>query len=476
MKKIISAAAAAALMLSLQCPSYAEDAVTAKQVQALITDGNLLSSKHLEDVKNHTFTDPLNVTVKGKLGSIINHADSVRVYNCDIDDLYIKYPDLNLITGYDDAIEKVKSLYPEDSESYIAPDPNDKEYSYSIDIFDGSLSAHRYKGMTDSKLTLDPERIAKAINGGGLTSPTRIRALHSGQVLVDTADGQYIINVEDEYTFDEKTLVFKADVPVPAKENWDFRVTRYLESLNQKNTVPDGENASATGFEPGDNISRFKDTPSGYKDIENGTLLCASVNMLTDLGAVTGYEDGTFRAENAVTRAEAAAMLSRLCRYEPEQPQFDDTANHWAKDYIGALSSKGIINGSNNLFMPDSNITYEQLFKITLSILGRYGDYESRNYPHSAVEAAMSAGLTKNIGAFLTADPVTRGDMAIIIGTALDTNIRTYVCHSVSQTGVAMIGINDDITLYDYIGGGELHANYFTSPEAYNDWYSGLTK
>lgn len=472
MKRIITIALAASLMLSLRCPSFAEDAVTAEQIQALAVKDNLLSSKYLEDVKNYIFTDPHNVTAKDKLESIINPADSVRIYNCDTDEIYEENPDLSVIEGYDDAIEKINALRQTECESYIVPDPKDKQNCYCIDIQDGKVNVSIF---SSSYPILDPGRIARAINSAGLPLPARIRGLHTKQVLIDTSEGQYIINAEDEYTFDRTTLVFKADVPVPSKENWDFRVKRYLESRHQSTSPPEGENTEGCSLPPGDNISRYKDAHSIYKDIEDGGILCASVNMLTDLGAITGYGDGTYRSDSAVTRAEAAAILSRLCRYEPQAPHFDDTENHWARDYIGALAARGIINGSNNLYMPDSNITYEQLFKIILSILGRYGDYEARSYPHSAVEAAINAGLTKNLGTFLTTDPVTRGDMAIITGTALDTNIRTYVCYDISKTGVVMTGLNDDITLYDYINGGELHSHYFTSPESYGEWLTSLT-
>ena len=77
---------------------------------------------------------------------------------------------------------------------------------------------------------------------------------------------------------------------------------------------------------------------------------------------ITGYDDKTFRPNNSITRAEAAAMLARLdedfkdgTRYSH---MFEDVANDfWATNYIGYLFKGGVVKGTNGNFEASREIT-----------------------------------------------------------------------------------------------------------------------
>ena len=64
------------------------------------------------------------------------------------------------------------------------------------------------------------------------------------------------------------------------------------------------------GNEGGWETMTFKDVPSNYWD-------AAAIDQISNLGLMTGYSDGTFKPDQALTRAEMAEILSRLLAMKP---------------------------------------------------------------------------------------------------------------------------------------------------------------
>lgn len=80
-------------------------------------------------------------------------------------------------------------------------------------------------------------------------------------------------------------------------------------------------------------------------------------------GWMMGY-DGLFRPDEPMTRAEAATTLVRLAGLTESSADadFDDTKDHWAKEYIAIARKNGLVSGvGGNRFNPDVNITREQM-------------------------------------------------------------------------------------------------------------------
>lgn len=76
---------------------------------------------------------------------------------------------------------------------------------------------------------------------------------------------------------------------------------------------------------------------AGFAD-NDGSWSKAVIEQANAAGIVYGYEDGTFRPNSTLTRAEAVAMIDRLLGRGPliESPQQwpDVTPAHWAYGYI----------------------------------------------------------------------------------------------------------------------------------------------
>lgn len=76
---------------------------------------------------------------------------------------------------------------------------------------------------------------------------------------------------------------------------------------------------------------------AGFPDTV-GSWAEASIRKAHAAGIVTGYEDGMFRPNGKLTRAEAAAMIYRLLGrgplYGAQQRWTDVPQSHWAFGYI----------------------------------------------------------------------------------------------------------------------------------------------
>ena len=102
------------------------------------------------------------------------------------------------------------------------------------------------------------------------------------------------------------------------------------------------------------------------------------VDTLVELGVIQGYDDGSFRPNETVTRAQMAKMIyvlrtgkSDASAYNDDKTSFTDIGSHWARGYIKYCQSLGIIAGkSNTIFAPNATVTAQEAAKMLLVTLG----------------------------------------------------------------------------------------------------------
>ena len=102
------------------------------------------------------------------------------------------------------------------------------------------------------------------------------------------------------------------------------------------------------------------------------------VDTLVALGVVNGYDDGSFKPNGTVTRAEMAKMIyvlrtgkSDASAYNDDKTSFTDINGHWARGYIKYCQSLGIIAGkSNTKFVPNEKVSAQEAAKMLLVTLG----------------------------------------------------------------------------------------------------------
>ncbi len=113
-----------------------------------------------------------------------------------------------------------------------------------------------------------------------------------------------------------------------------------------------------------------------FNDIASNRWSLNSIATLANGKVLTGYENGTFGATRPITRAEFAAIASRFDSLEQTTDnQFSDVSNHWAKSYINSAAKKGWINGyEDGTFKPDQYITRAEAMTLINKVLERRVD------------------------------------------------------------------------------------------------------
>lgn len=113
--------------------------------------------------------------------------------------------------------------------------------------------------------------------------------------------------------------------------------------------------------------------PVSYTDCMN-----KYVNELTNLEVLTGYDDGTFKPDAFITRAEFSKIISAVTGGAaadvtslPKNIFADVAADHWALKYILHCEAAGFVDGyDDGTFKPNDNITFAEAVKVCLSAIG----------------------------------------------------------------------------------------------------------
>ena len=115
-------------------------------------------------------------------------------------------------------------------------------------------------------------------------------------------------------------------------------------------------------------------TDGSFSDVSAGAWYATEVNTLVELDVLSGYEDGTFRPNNAVTRAK---FVTAVCKCfdltDGADSGFSDVSG-WASGYINAAVERGWIVGmGDGTFQPNANLTRAQVTPILNKALERTG-------------------------------------------------------------------------------------------------------
>src|SRR5699024_7967417 len=112
---------------------------------------------------------------------------------------------------------------------------------------------------------------------------------------------------------------------------------------------------------------------AGYTDMNENHSHYEAVMALTESGVVKGYQDGTFRQWNEMSRQHAAVMLYEA--FDLDNPEnledslavyHDVDANHRYAGQIAAVTEAGYFKGKDGAFKPNDTITREQVASVLL--------------------------------------------------------------------------------------------------------------
>jgi len=180
------------------------------------------------------------------------------------------------------------------------------------------------------------------------------------------------------------------------------------------------------------NDSRVEDVPV-FTDAVNHWA-ADSIRLFARLGIVQGYDDGTFKPDANITRGEFASMIVKLfplAQGSAASPDFTDLGNSWAREAILTLASNGIITGyDDGTFRADRNITRAEMVAIlgrivNLATVKQEQTVKLRDIDHvwarEQIQQAANAGLISGRGgnAFAPNQEATRAEALTVLLRAL---------------------------------------------------------
>ena len=115
---------------------------------------------------------------------------------------------------------------------------------------------------------------------------------------------------------------------------------------------------------------------NSFPDVNEDDWFNVTVSSLANMGAISGYEDGAFRPNEPISRAELAAMAVRFYdTFEAEYEEgtfLDVDGDEWYADAIAAAEELGIIGGyPDGTVRPNNNITRAETCAIVNRVLER---------------------------------------------------------------------------------------------------------
>ena len=124
-----------------------------------------------------------------------------------------------------------------------------------------------------------------------------------------------------------------------------------------------------------DSREEYFTTENSFSDVSADDWYSNTVSTLVNAGIIVGYEDGTFRPNAPITRAELAAIASRFDDLSGGTSDFSDISGHWAEDAINSAYDKGWVGGyPDGTFRPDQYITRAEVMSLVNRVLDREVD------------------------------------------------------------------------------------------------------
>ncbi|NJM96383.1 MAG: S-layer homology domain-containing protein [Phormidesmis sp. RL_2_1] len=177
---------------------------------------------------------------------------------------------------------------------------------------------------------------------------------------------------------------------------------------------------------------RFDDVPDNY-------WAKPYIDALTSRGLMSGFAEGDFQPEQAVTRAQIATVVANTfdLTAEKENLEFSDVqGDYWARESIGEVVKGGFMTGfPNGTFEPNTPVTRAQAFTTLVTglkvatpnnvqaALSRYTDANAiPNWANEKVAAATASSFVvnyPNLEQLNPNKPTTRAELAVMIYQAL---------------------------------------------------------
>ena len=141
---------------------------------------------------------------------------------------------------------------------------------------------------------------------------------------------------------------------------------------------------------------QYTTTAGNFTDVKAGMWCNRAIATLTNMGIIKGYTDGSFQPNKSITRAELATIIARFAKLDVNTKTFSDINGHWAQKNIELAAGNGWINGyEDGTFRPNNNIIRAETFAMINRVLDRQTESVSDLLPTSEMNM-WSDNLNEN--------------------------------------------------------------------------------
>lgn len=186
-------------------------------------------------------------------------------------------------------------------------------------------------------------------------------------------------------------------------------------------------------------------------------------------GIIQGYEDGTFRPDNSITRGAFAGILDWFLKYQTVSPAgtFSDTAGTYWETEILKLHAAGVYLGNNGQALAGDTITRQQAVTMIARAFGITGTSTALNYSDAAEVASYAQAPLAEMtargyitdcpdGRFRPTDAITRAEIVNILNNMIDTLGQETTVYTGEVQGTLMINATEGAYLKDLTVAGDL--------------------
>lgn len=208
---------------------------------------------------------------------------------------------------------------------------------------------------------------------------------------------------------------------------------------------------------------------AAFVDTETHWAADAIARWSEEYQIIQGYEDGTFRPDNSITRGAFAGILDRFLKFQAQAPAetFADTGGTYWESAILKLNAAGIYLGNNGKALPADTITRQQAVTMIARAFGvdaatdtlSYLDAEQfAEYARGPVAEMTARGYITDSqeGFFRPLDPITRAEIVNILNNMIQVLVQETVSYSSDVNGTLMINAEGGASLADMTIAGDL--------------------
>lgn len=219
---------------------------------------------------------------------------------------------------------------------------------------------------------------------------------------------------------------------------------------------------------------------STFNDLENNPN-AAYIEYLGNQQIINGYPDGSYQPDQTITRSEAATMLVQAMGVDTSgvsAPFPDVASDYWGYSYIAAAYQKGYVKGfEDGSFRPEQEISRAEALTMVLNLshqskmeaaLPAFNDLGEDHWAAPYVATSLAAGMfgmDSGSAYFYPDQPITRGEMARALAVLLTTDPDYYTCNIEGQVtslkgDVSLTRDGQKLTIAEgtsILGGDKLH-------------------